>query len=69
MGMRQPVMSRQEAETLETYLPQVRCDNTLKERLARVASQSVSPRLSDHVRVAVERYVAQQEAALGISQN
>lgn len=55
--------------TLETYLPQVRCDTQLKERLAQVARRSVSPRLSDHVRVAVEQYVRTQEVALGIRQN
>lgn len=58
-----------QVEGLATYLPQVRCDKELKARLERVVKRSVSPRLSDHVRVAVEQYVAQQEAALKINRN
>lgn len=58
----------QETTTMETYLPQVRCDQDLKRRLERVAKASVSNRLSDHVRVAVERYVVAQERTLGIQQ-
>jgi hypothetical protein len=53
--------------TKETYLPQVRCETDLKERLQKVARRSVSPRLADHIRVAVVQYVAAQEAAMGIA--
>lgn len=59
------VVERNEMDMIkETYLPQVRCRTNLKQRLQMVAAQSVSPRLTDHIRVAVEQYVAQQEAAL-----
>ncbi|MGD9726905.1 MAG: ribbon-helix-helix protein, CopG family [Nitrospiraceae bacterium] len=62
------IMDKQET-TLETYLPQVRCDQELKRRLERVARASISSRLSDHVRVAVEQYVISQERVLGVQQN
>lgn len=71
MGVR--VMERNEMdmtnETNETYLPQVRCRTNLKQRLQAVAEKSVSQRLTDHIRVAVQHYVEQQERSLGIKQN
>lgn len=49
-------------EPYTEYLPQVRCPASLKARLERVAEGSVARNLTDHIRFAVERYVAQEEA-------
>lgn len=43
-------------------LPVVRITPSLKDRLERVAADAISPRLSDHVRYALEQYVAAEEA-------
>lgn len=48
-------------EPKSTYLPQVRCEPSLKERLERITDRSVAPSLADHIRFAVERYVADEE--------
>ena len=48
----------------DSYLPPVRCSAELRERLERIARQSVSKRLSDHLRLAVENYVAEIESTL-----
>jgi hypothetical protein len=50
-----------EPELLTEYLPQVRCTASLKRRLERVAATSVTTNLADHIRFAVERYVAEEE--------
>lgn len=42
-------------------LPMVRVTPDVKERLVRIAAQSVGG-LSDHMREAIERYVEQEEA-------
>ena len=53
-------------ETLSEYLPQVRVSPKTRRRLEVVAARSVAPRLSDHIRLAVERYVAEREMELGL---
>ena len=50
-----------EPETQTDYLPQVRCTPALKRRLERVAQRSVTRNLADHIRFAVEMYVAEEE--------
>lgn len=50
-----------EPEALVEYLPQVRCTAALKRRLERVAQRSVTRNLADHIRFAVEVYVAEEE--------
>lgn len=45
------------------YLPNMRISAQLHERLKSVAERSVSHRLTDHVRFALERYVEAEEAA------
>lgn len=48
----------------DSYLPNMRISAELRQRLDRVAAQSVTQRLTDHVRFALERYVKEEEAAL-----
>ena len=50
-------------EPLTEYLPQVRCTATLKRRLELVAADSITTNLADHIRHAVEQYVAGAETA------
>ena len=50
-------------EPLTEYLPQVRCTATLKRRLETVAADSITSNLADHIRHAVEQYVASAEQA------
>jgi predicted transcriptional regulator len=45
---------------MNEFLPMVRCGSELKEALERIAARSVSPRLSDHIRFAVEQYVERE---------
>lgn len=47
---------------LEARLPMIRVTQEIKERLERIAERSVGG-VSDHVRVAIERYVETEEAA------
>jgi hypothetical protein len=49
-------------EPLTEYLPQVRCTATLKRRLELVAADSITSNLADHIRHAVEQYVASAES-------
>lgn len=42
---------------MNEYLPAVRCEPELKQKLELIIAHSVSPRLSDHVRRAIEKYV------------
>jgi predicted transcriptional regulator len=49
-------------ETKDTSLPAVRVPTSLKDRLERIAEQSIARSISDHVRFAVEQYVAAEEA-------
>lgn len=48
-------------EPKSTYLPQVRCEPSLKERLERITERSVAPSLADHIRFAIEQYVVAEE--------
>jgi len=41
------------------YLPQVRCSPALREALEKIAAQSITPSIADHVRYAVKRYIDQ----------
>lgn len=45
---------------MDEFLPMVRCSSELKQSLERVAAQSVSPRLSDHIRLAIEQYIERE---------
>ena len=44
-------------DTMNEYLPQVRCSAELKARLRRIAAASVVTDLAAHIRLAVEQYV------------
>lgn len=46
-------------------LPVVRISPTLKTRLDRIVANGITPRLSDHVRFALEQYVESEEAKAG----
>ncbi len=48
-------------ENYTERLPVVRITPSLKDRLERVAAGAISPRISDHVRYALEQYVAMAE--------
>ena len=48
-------------EYLTERLPVVRVTPAFKERLERVTTASINRRLSDHIRYALEQYVAQAE--------
>ena len=50
-------------DPLTEYLPQVRCTAALKRRLELVAADSITNNLADHIRYAVEQYVADAEQA------
>ena len=54
-------------EPMTDYLPQVRCTTTLKQRLQRIARDSVSRELADHIRYATEAYVAEEEQRRGLA--
>ena len=47
---------------LEARLPMIRVAPDIKERLERIAARSVGG-VTDHMRVAIERYVETEEAA------
>ena len=49
------------AEGLTDTLPRLRVSPVLKARLEKIVAGSVSPRLSDHMRQALEEYVARHE--------
>lgn len=59
--MQQPIKTPI-VEQLTDYLPQVRCTPSLKLRLERVADESITANLADHIRFAVERYVEAEES-------
>ena len=48
-------------ENFTERLPVVRVTPSFKERLERVATRSINPRLSDHIRYALEQYIAMAE--------
>jgi predicted DNA-binding protein len=47
-------------DLLTDYLPKVRCAPEMKRRLEAIADHSVTRELADHIRFAVERYIAEQ---------
>ena len=55
-------------EPLNEELPRVRCTAALRRRLERIAERSITTNLADHIRYAVERYVATEEAKETASQ-
>jgi len=54
-------------EKLTEVLPMTRVPSSLRSRLERIVAASVSPRASDHIRFATERYVESEERRLGLS--
>lgn len=48
--------------TLTEFLPKTRCSAALRERLEAIAEKNAAKELSDHIRLAVERYVEQDGA-------
>ena len=48
-------------EKLTEVLPMTRVPSSLRARLDRIVAASVSPRASDHIRYAIERYVESEE--------
>ena len=51
-----------EPELMTEYLPQVRCTKSMKMRLEAIAETSVAPALADHIRFALDQYIAAEEA-------
>jgi hypothetical protein len=47
---------------LTEFLPKTRCSASLRERLEAIAKKNAAKELSDHIRLAVERYVEQDGA-------
>lgn len=52
--------------TMEGLLPPTRCRAEVKSRLWVIAQNSITKTLSDHIRLAVERYVEEEEKRMGI---
>ena len=48
-------------DKLTEVLPVTRVTPSLRARLERIAATSVTPRVSDHIRYAVERYIESEE--------
>lgn len=44
-------------DPLTESLPKVRCTAELKRKLEIIATHSVTPRMTDHIRFAVEKYI------------
>ncbi|RIK40332.1 MAG: hypothetical protein DCC55_15500 [Chloroflexi bacterium] len=42
---------------LTEYLPQVRCTVEMKRKLEEITAHSVTPRVTDHIRAAIEDYI------------
>lgn len=42
---------------LTEVLPQVRCTKEMKRKLEEITTHSVTPRVTDHVRAAIEDYI------------
>lgn len=53
-------------DKLTEVLPVTRVTPSLRERLERIAATSVTPRVSDHIRYAVERYIENEEIKTGL---
>jgi hypothetical protein len=52
---------------LTTEYLTVRCSRALKNALGRVAKRSVAKNISDHIRFALEHYIAEQGESLTVS--
>lgn len=52
---------------LTEVLPVTRVAPSLRARLDRLAASSIAPRVSDHIRYAVERYIDAEEQKLGLA--
>ncbi len=59
-------MNKSERETYSERLAEIRVSPTLKARLERVASDSVTRAVTDHIRYALELYVAAEERNKGL---
>ncbi|TXH47638.1 MAG: hypothetical protein E6Q97_26785 [Desulfurellales bacterium] len=59
------VPKRARMEDLNEQLPPTRCSAEVKARLWAIAQRSVAKKLADHIRLAVERYVEEEEKKLG----
>ena len=53
-------------DKLTDVLPVTRVTPSLRERLERIAATSVTPRVSDHIRYAVERYIESEERKMNV---
>lgn len=53
-------------DRLTEVLPMTRVTPTLRARLDRIAANSVAPRVSDHIRYALERYIEREEQILNL---
>jgi hypothetical protein len=51
-------------EVMTEALPTVRCSRAMKRALLRIAKRSVAKNVTDHIRYAIERYIAEQGEAL-----
>lgn len=49
-------------DNMTEFLPTIRCTPEMKEMLYRIARQSVSRSLADHIRFAIERYIEANRA-------
>lgn len=58
------IQQRARMEDLNDQLPPTRCSAAVKARLHAIAQRSVAKKLADHIRLAVERYVEEEEAKL-----
>lgn len=47
-------------QLMSEYLPQVRCSKEMKQKLEEIAAHSLAPRITDHIRFAVDQYIAEQ---------
>jgi len=60
------VSQRARMEEFNEQLPPTRCTSAVKARLYAIAQRSVAKKLADHIRLAVERYVDEEEKKLGV---
>jgi hypothetical protein len=65
----QPITEIEQRGRMEEFneqLPPTRCSAAVKARLHAIAQRSVAKKLADHIRLAVERYVDEEEKKLGV---
>lgn len=46
-------------QLMTEFLPHVRCTADMKRRLEQIVTHSVTPRITDHIRFAVDQYITQ----------